>query len=334
MRLQTRYRRQEVTGITVNKFPNVRRKYIRQIWGMLHAWEKYGITDAEKEFFLKHDDKHRNPELDLPSFRQIVKGKIDFVGMVRGKNDLLYRKLINRYDSLHARDKGVPRLTTTILEEIDKPHLFVEGKTDRIILITAWKKLYENAPLQFVIAESDTKPRLAGGAGGAGAVQLLLNAHRAADPHIRIGLFDRDDEGKKEYAKLQSDFVEDETHGWKISQLRKAAGLLLIVPAGKEGYDRYNNLSIEFYFSEDVLSLRTEKGFGLEFEYPPITIRGMKLPEEEQKKILEARMIRDRGKLAFAEQIAPALEPKEFEPFRSLFEKMVTLIEKIQNSSS
>ncbi len=332
VRLQPRFRRQEVTGLTVNKFPNVQRKYVRQVRGMLYAWSKYGITDAEKEHFIKHDTKYRNPDLELPSFRQIVKGKIEFIGMVKGRKDPIYRRLINKYETLDARDKGIPRLSATILEEVDKPYLFVEGKTDRLILVNAWKKLYENARMEFIIAESDTKPSLAGGSGGAGSVQLLLNAHRASDPHIRIGLFDRDDEGKKEYAKLQSDFIGDEANGWKISNMRKAAGVLLPIPHGKENYDYYHNLSIEFYFSEPVLSAKTEKGQGLEFEFPPITIKGTKLPDSEQKKILETRTIKS-GKMIFASEIVPELEPTEFEPFKSLFEKLIALIEHIQSTS-
>lgn len=333
VRLQPRYRRQEVTGLTVNKFPNVRRKYVRQVRSMLHAWDKYGITDAEKEFFIKYEDKSRNPDLEMPAFGQIIKGKIEFLGMVKGKKDAVYLKLLSKYNSLHARDKGVPRLTASILEDIDKPYLFVEGKTDRLILINAWKKLYDNSPMDFIVAESDTKPRLSGGSGGAGTVQLLLNAHRASDPHIRIGLFDRDEEGKKEYGKLQSDFVVNESGDWKISNMRKAAGFLLPIPDGKENYDYYQNLSIEFYFDEHVLSSKTEKGQGLVFEYPPVTIRGTKLPDHDQKKILETRNIKS-GKTEFAAEIVPHLEAKEFEAFKPLFEKLIELIEEVQSLPS
>jgi len=333
VRLQPRYRRQEVTGLTVNKFPNVRRNYVRQVRGMLHAWEKYGITDAEKEYFIKYDDKARNPELDLPPFRQIIKGKIEFLAMVKGKRDDLYLKLISKYNSLHARDKGVPRLTTTILEDVAKPHLFVEGKIDRLILLTAWQKLYDELPMEFVVTESDIKPGLPGGAGGAGSVQLLLNAHRASDPHIRIGLFDRDNEGLKEYNKLQSDYVGDAGEDWKVSNIRNAGGLLLPIPDGKEKFSYYENLSIEFYFNESALSKKTDKGQGLDFEFPPLTIAGKKLPAEEQKKILETRIIKS-GKMVFATEIVPTLDSAEFDSFKLLFKKIIDLIEHIQNSSN
>ena len=126
VRLQPRYRRQEVTGLTVNEFPNVRRNYVRQIRAMLYAWKEFGIADAEKDYFTKYDDKYRNPELELPSFRLIVKGKIEFLGMVRGEKNPIYRRFIEKYKDLHSRDKGVPRLTRTILEGANKPIVYVE----------------------------------------------------------------------------------------------------------------------------------------------------------------------------------------------------------------
>lgn len=47
-RLSDRYRRMEVTGLTVNKFPNVRRIFVDRIRGALNAWERNGYEAAEK----------------------------------------------------------------------------------------------------------------------------------------------------------------------------------------------------------------------------------------------------------------------------------------------
>src|SRR5262249_12781804 len=40
VRLQSGFHRQQVTGLVVNRRPNVRRVFISQIRAMLHAWEK------------------------------------------------------------------------------------------------------------------------------------------------------------------------------------------------------------------------------------------------------------------------------------------------------
>lgn len=92
VRLQTRQVRQSVTGLTVNTKTNVNRRYVRQIRAMLHAWQKYGLEAAEQEFWSRYDKKYRLPEKGRPSFKQVVKGKIEFLGMVRGKNDPIYRR--------------------------------------------------------------------------------------------------------------------------------------------------------------------------------------------------------------------------------------------------
>jgi RNA-directed DNA polymerase len=60
VRLQSEYQRQEVTGLTINEFPNVSRKYISQLRAMLHAWEKFGLDQAEEAFQTKWDRKHQS----------------------------------------------------------------------------------------------------------------------------------------------------------------------------------------------------------------------------------------------------------------------------------
>jgi RNA-directed DNA polymerase len=57
VRLQPTSSRQEVTGLTVNRFPNVTRRYISQIRAMLHAWDKYELEAAQKEFIDKYSTK-------------------------------------------------------------------------------------------------------------------------------------------------------------------------------------------------------------------------------------------------------------------------------------
>lgn len=99
VRLATKHQRQEVTGLTTNRFPNVQRRFIRQIRAMLHAWDRYGYDRAEQEFWLKYD--RRLGRLNRrPSFSRVVRGKIEFVGSVRGKADPLYWRLLRKYASL------------------------------------------------------------------------------------------------------------------------------------------------------------------------------------------------------------------------------------------
>ncbi|WP_420642711.1 reverse transcriptase domain-containing protein [Candidatus Leptofilum sp.] len=102
VRLQTYDKRQEVTGLTVNKFPNVNKKFVSQIRAMLHAWEVYGPEEAEREFIEKWDKKNRNPYSSSPSFKYVVKGKIEFLGMVRGKDNPKYLLFLSQLASLDS----------------------------------------------------------------------------------------------------------------------------------------------------------------------------------------------------------------------------------------
>jgi RNA-directed DNA polymerase len=90
VRVQPRDQRQVVTGLRVNRFPNVSRQLLSQIRAMFHAWKKFGYDAAEKTFRDKFYRKHRAPYRGAPSFRQILKGKIAYVGMVRGKRSKIF----------------------------------------------------------------------------------------------------------------------------------------------------------------------------------------------------------------------------------------------------
>ncbi len=98
--LRKQDRRQEVTGLIVNQFPNVDRKFYNQIRAMLHAWEKYGIEKAHADFVAKYDYKHRPPFKETPLFKYVLKGKIEYVGMVRGKDSYIYSRLTNKLREL------------------------------------------------------------------------------------------------------------------------------------------------------------------------------------------------------------------------------------------
>jgi RNA-directed DNA polymerase len=102
-RLQTRMRRQEVTGLTTNQFPNVTRAYLNQVRAMLYSWKKFGEEHAEAEFRRRHDTKQRNPSLPQPAFRRVVKGKLDFLAMIRGKDDLVCLRFYRQFAALDPK---------------------------------------------------------------------------------------------------------------------------------------------------------------------------------------------------------------------------------------
>lgn len=99
VRIRNQNQRQEVTGLTVNQFPNVKREYIRQIKAMIHDLNTNGDEKAlEKHIHSwRRGKKHQNPDEPSPtSFRNIVRGKIEYLGMVRGQDDDLYRRFLQQ----------------------------------------------------------------------------------------------------------------------------------------------------------------------------------------------------------------------------------------------
>lgn len=88
--------RQEVTGLIVGSRLNVKRTLVRQTRAMLHACETWGIADASREFANKYLRKQTLSGA-LPDLLKVMRGKIEFIGDVRGRDDTIYIGLIERY---------------------------------------------------------------------------------------------------------------------------------------------------------------------------------------------------------------------------------------------
>lgn len=128
-RLQTKYKRQEITGLTVNAFPNVSRKFIRQIRAMLFAWEKYGYEKAQKEYLEKY---RRPPYRQGISFKKVIRGKLDFLKMVKGPEDPVYLKFRDKLALLDPDFAAkIPKVES---QSIFTMKVLTEGQSD-------WKHL-------------------------------------------------------------------------------------------------------------------------------------------------------------------------------------------------
>lgn len=124
-RLSTKTGRLEVTGLTINEFPNVRRSFIDKIRGALHAWDRYGFEKADKEWqrriatapdiaYEKRVWKRQRRTKRKPKFIRVLRGRLLFLLMVRGTDDVLYTRLAERYNALCLRD-GFPESELPVL---------------------------------------------------------------------------------------------------------------------------------------------------------------------------------------------------------------------------
>lgn len=125
--------RQVVTGLVVNEFPNVHRKYIRNLRATMYKWEKLGIKAVSDEYFTKYCNDSKK---DTKDFRKIIRGKLEFVHSVRTHRNpkikaerlKIFYKLLDWYFVNSLRDSGKKTIRT-------------EGKTDWMHYYAAYKEL-------------------------------------------------------------------------------------------------------------------------------------------------------------------------------------------------
>jgi hypothetical protein len=124
--LRPRDYRQEVTGLTVNQFPNINIKFTNRLRAMLHAWEKYGLKNAEKEFIENYDKQHRSPFMQnywssgssgSSLFRAVIIGRLNFLRMVRGVKNPTFLKLCAMLNEI---DPSFTHIYKNILKEAKK----------------------------------------------------------------------------------------------------------------------------------------------------------------------------------------------------------------------
>lgn len=102
-RLQKAGYRQEVTGLVVNDRVNVSRRYVRTVRAMLHNWESLGYDDANRQFEQEYTLDKAYSGTKPPSLLAVLGGKLEFLGMVRGREDLLYLRYRQQFETLLAK---------------------------------------------------------------------------------------------------------------------------------------------------------------------------------------------------------------------------------------
>ena len=157
LRLQYKACHQEVTGLTVNKFPNVRRRFVRQLRAMLHAWRKHGYDAAQSEYLQRYDiAEARNPEHQRVEFSHVVQGKLAFLKMVKGESDQAYRKLAGQLHSLDPSLIAEPKPEEPAPRPPAVPALGVVSKIlPRDIAWDTWYEKYKHLVFQTVTVTAE-----------------------------------------------------------------------------------------------------------------------------------------------------------------------------------
>jgi RNA-directed DNA polymerase len=91
--------RREVTGIIINQKLNVRRSFVRNIRSALYEAESKGYDVALKKFQLMTKSDR--------SLKEVLRGRIAWIGQVKGINDGVYRNYAARFNKLFDEDMKV-----------------------------------------------------------------------------------------------------------------------------------------------------------------------------------------------------------------------------------
>lgn len=141
-RLMPYSRRQMVTGLVVNEKPNLPRHYVRGLRALLHNVERHGWeSQVDRDLVFDNADEwaaYRDRDItleeakvvqrrqsqahllvrpssllpkaeDVRSLQRVVRGRIAYLGLVRGEECPLYRRLLDQYWSLIEREEGLAK---------------------------------------------------------------------------------------------------------------------------------------------------------------------------------------------------------------------------------
>lgn len=100
---RTKHERQEVTGVVINKFPNIRREYLKNIRALLHNCQENGIYNEALKYIEKGycknkkistlKDNPENQQLVEEWYKSVLIGKIRFVKQIKGAQSFTFFSL-------------------------------------------------------------------------------------------------------------------------------------------------------------------------------------------------------------------------------------------------
>lgn len=245
VRFAGRNNRQEVTGLIVNEKINVKRTYIRRIRAMLHAWEKYGIAEASREYFERYTSNSKMPDYPDVAFKRILVGRIAFVRQIKGIDDKVYRNLFGKIKALD------PTLKLTLPTHITSPDscqavVLCEGKTDGLHLQTALRYFVSRGEFVGLNVHFYYYPNEAN-LSNSQLFKLCESSSLYQQPKRTICLFDCDD----------SRFVDKCQDAGKLYKNWGNNIYSCLLP--KPTHRNFNEICIEHFYTDEVLCRESNK---------------------------------------------------------------------------
>lgn len=142
-RLQKTGYRQEVTGLVVNEEVNVRRRYIKQLRKWLYLWEKYGYNKANTFFEKDYAGDKGHVKKAFPLMEKVIKGRLNYLKMVKGADNKLCSKLLERFNRLATNNSvEITDKSDKNLEAVEAAGYSIDNNlSNRILAILTKQKI-------------------------------------------------------------------------------------------------------------------------------------------------------------------------------------------------
>ena len=166
-------------------------------------------------------------------------------------NQIILRKIEEKLEAIttHEFDEFKEILDTDItfeeedaIRESRMPLLLVEGKTDKNHLTTAWKKLYPEVKMPFVIVSLSCAGKIR---------QFITSVPDKFAKSIMIGLVDNDGEGQK--AVGGCDIIKENIYKFKNDQNQSRRAYCIVLPFIDDNVKVFKYCPIEFMYDCDTL---------------------------------------------------------------------------------
>ena len=304
-RLSGRQSRMEITGLTINEFPNVRRKFVDRIRGALNAWERNNYAAVQQGWEdrirasegLTYEQKQWKRQYRLgraAELKNVLWGKLLYLRMVRGKEDLIYTRLAERYNALVQMEQAAGDFIASMLpvEPVVRDH----ATALEACFVVEWVGEYHSTP-----GSVDDVLMGQGTAFVFGEPNLLLTCNHVLEGVARVGghLFETDYEAPEVVNKSLHLIRPDTQQKWPAKILYRNPQMDFAILAFENPIPRHR------YFSpiDNPIERRTD---GLLIGFPDW--KQWNLPDFNEQKVLN-RTEPNKGMISFTITGAGSIRP-------------------------
>lgn len=310
-----------------------------QIFVTSHNPAFLALNDKEECQLFRAYQKEHQTQLATVTELDDLHNELGILRIHQELHQLYLERMTALNDAKKAREEAEERAKAAEaeLERKNLPLIFTEGSTDKMILDTAWAKLYPSKQCPFLVAIGKEK------GWNAQSVSNVLKVGSTHNERIVIGIFDHDGEGLNKISSLGKSFIEIDGNrdGFRMvkAESLNIFALSLPVPTNYCQNPEYaKNLFMELLFPQEVQEVTNQDGRALviknnrSFKHSLHGSGPQEYSLENDPEMFEIAIKhgwvgkKAENKTEFARDIVPTLEPAMFEAFRPLFEAIEKII--------